>query len=112
MAALPDGTVHSLALVPDNGVYERIRTAAGTWGTSTTNFFANTAITGISLGGAPNGTLTWTSYIPNSGLWVKTTLTSGAWQNAVQIDWSSNILDTYTIITPTGETHIGSITKL
>jgi hypothetical protein len=40
-AALPDGTVHAFAVGPGSGVYERSRTAAGAWATSSTRIDAN-----------------------------------------------------------------------
>jgi len=45
--------------------------------------------------------------VPGSGLWYWTRDTSAGWHGSTHIDYNLQVLDTYTVVTTDGTTHVG-----
>lgn len=89
-AALPDGSMHVLTLVPGDGVWDRVRSSGGTWA-GATQIDSNPAVTAISAAGLSDGSLHVQTVVPGSGVWDRTRSAAGTWSSASKIDSNGSI---------------------
>ncbi|GAA0956087.1 hypothetical protein GCM10009558_074030 [Virgisporangium aurantiacum] len=93
-AALPNGTVHVLGLLPKSGIWHRERSAAGVWAASATKIDANVSITDVAAAALPNGTLNVFGVVPGSGVWHRDRSAAGVWAgSATQVDTNGAVSD-------------------
>ncbi|MEV4760176.1 DUF6528 family protein, partial [Micromonospora sp. NPDC049559] len=107
-AALPDGTLHVLTLVPGSGVWDRTRTTGGTW-TGSTKIDSNGAITALSAAALPDGTLHVQTLVPGSGIWDRTRTTTGTWTGSTKIDDNGAITALSAAALPDGTLHVQTL---
>jgi hypothetical protein len=106
---LPDGTLHVLTLVPGSGVWDRTRSASGSWSASSSQIDSNKFITDVSAAGLPDGTLHVQTVVPDSGVWDRTRDTSGGWSSATKIDNNGAIAAVSAAGLPDGTLHVQTL---
>ncbi|MFJ2827973.1 hypothetical protein ACIPC1_10255 [Streptomyces sp. NPDC087263] len=108
MAAWPDGTLQVQVVV--NGlIYDRARSASGTWSTASTLIDSNGSITDVASVGLRNGDLHVEALVGGSVFDRVRKGTTGNWSStALQVDGNGAIFGTYATATPDGTLHVGT----
>ncbi|GAA3556391.1 hypothetical protein GCM10022419_041010 [Nonomuraea rosea] len=87
VAALPDGSLHVLTVVPGSGIWDRGRSAAGVWDEHAVKIDDNGDVSDVAVAALPDGSLHVQSVVPGAGVWDRTRNAAGVWAAAsVKID--------------------------
>jgi hypothetical protein len=87
-AEMPDGSMHTLTLVPGSGVYDKTY-SGGSW-SATTQISTTGSISAIAAVALPNGVLHVETLVPGGGVYDKALSTSGTW-TTTQISTNGSI---------------------
>ncbi len=77
-AALPDGSPHVLSVLPDSGIWDRTRSASGTW-SSAVKIDSNVSVSEVVAAATPDGVLHLADVVPGNGIWCKSRSPGGIW---------------------------------
>ncbi|GAA1686232.1 hypothetical protein GCM10009733_098640 [Nonomuraea maheshkhaliensis] len=110
LAALPDGGLRLLTVVPGSGVWDRGRSPAGVWDDHATKIDGNGDITDISAAALPDGTLHVQTVVPGSGVWNRARSAAGSWDaSAVKIDDNGSVARVSAAALPGGALHVQTV---
>ncbi|MEO3806283.1 DUF6528 family protein [Nonomuraea sp. B1E8] len=109
VAALPDGSLHVLTLVPGSGVWDRGRSPSGKWDERAVRIDDNGSISRISAAALPDGTLHVQTLVPGAGVWDRTRGTGGEWGSSVRIDGNGSVSDVSAAALPDGSLHVQTL---
>jgi hypothetical protein len=104
-----DKIVDDTPVTPHGTVWDRTRSAAGSWQSSADEIDSNGAITAVAAAALPNGTLHVETVVPGSGLWDRTRSANGTWSAATHIDTNGNITAVAAAALPDGTLHVESV---
>ncbi|GAA1971438.1 hypothetical protein [Catenulispora subtropica] len=91
-------------------VWERVRTADGSWASSATKVDANTSITSESLATLPDGTAHLFTVVPGSGVWERVRAANGTWQgSATQVATNGAITAVTVVGLPDGSIQLADL---
>lgn len=110
VAALPDGSLHVLTVVPGSGVWDRGRSAAGVWDEHSVKIDANGDVSDVSAAALPDGSLHVQTVVPGAGVWNRTRSAAGTWAtSATKIDENGGISDVSAAALPDGTLHVQTV---
>ncbi|MEV0315315.1 DUF6528 family protein [Nonomuraea fuscirosea] len=110
VAALPDGGLRLLTVVPGSGVWDRGRSAAGVWDEHAVKIDGNGDITDISAAALPDGSLHVQTVVPGSGVWGRARSAAGVWDaSAVKIDDNGSVSGVSAAALPGGTLHVQTV---
>ncbi|MEO3885394.1 hypothetical protein [Nonomuraea sp. B5E05] len=109
VAALPDGSLHVLTLVPGSGVWDRGRSPSGKWDERAVRIDDNGSISRISAAALPDGTLHVQTLVPMAGVWDRTRGARGEWESSVRIDGNGSVSDVSAAALPDGSLHVQTL---
>ncbi|MFJ2649016.1 hypothetical protein ACIO1C_20045 [Streptomyces sp. NPDC087420] len=93
---------------PHGSVWDRTRSASGTWALSVTMIDGNGNITAAAASALPDGTVHVQALV-NGEVYDRTRSTTGSWAANQQIDANGDIFDTYAAGLPDGTLHVGTL---
>lgn len=106
-AALSDGSIHLITVLPSSGLWYRVRDASGTWQSHATQIDGNGAITEAAVAGGPDGALHVFGLIPGSGIWYRKRSAVGVWDNSAQkVDTNGNLTNIAAAVDPDNTLHL------
>jgi len=92
---------------PHGPMYDRTRSASGSWASSSVLIENNNAITRTAAVALPNGTLHGFNLIPGSGTWTRARSAAGVWAaNATHVDTNGSVTDIAAASLPDGTLHL------
>ncbi|GAA4963570.1 hypothetical protein HD597_003433 [Nonomuraea thailandensis] len=110
VAALPDGSLHVLTVVPGSGVWDRGRSPAGVWDEHAVKIDSNGDVSDVSAAALPDGTLHVQTVVPGSGVWNRVRGAAGAWAaSATKIDENGDVSDVSAAGLPDGSLHVQTV---
>ncbi|MGP4100538.1 DUF6528 family protein [Nonomuraea sp. KM90] len=110
VAALPDGGLQVLTVVPGSGVWSRGRSPAGVWDEHAVRIDGNGDITDVAAAALPGGGLQVLTVVPGSGVWSRGRGASGAWDaSAVKIDDNGLVSRVSAAALPDGSVHAQTV---
>ncbi|MGW4798784.1 DUF6528 family protein [Nonomuraea sp. NPDC004297] len=110
VAALPDGSLHVLTVVPGSGVWDRRRDPAGTWDEHAVKIDANGGVSAVSAAGLPDGSLHVQTVVPGAGVWSRARSAAGVWDvAATKIDADGGVSDVSAAALPDGTLHVQTL---
>jgi len=102
-----DHIIESEAEAPHGPMYDRTRSASGSWASSSVLIENNNAITRTAAVALPNGTLHGFNLIPGSGTWTRARSAAGVWAaNATHVDTNGSVTDIAAASLPDGTLHL------
>ncbi|GAA1971435.1 glycoside hydrolase domain-containing protein [Catenulispora subtropica] len=91
-------------------VWERVRTADGSWASSATKVDANTSITAEASAVLPDGTVHLFTVVPGSGVWERVRAANGTWQgSATQVATNGAITAVTVVGLPDGSIQLADL---
>ncbi|MFJ2649017.1 transglycosylase family protein [Streptomyces sp. NPDC087420] len=93
---------------PHGSVWDRTRSASGTWAPGATMIDGNGNITAAAASALPDGTVHVQALV-NGEVYDRTRSTTGSWAANQQIDADGDIFDTYAAGLPDGTLHVGTL---
>ncbi|MEV0387380.1 DUF6528 family protein [Nonomuraea sp. NPDC050643] len=110
VAALPDGGLRVLTVVPGSGVWDRGRSASGVWDESAVKIDDNGSVTGVSAAALPDGTLHVQTVVPGAGVWSRVRSAAGVWgAGSVKIDDNGSVSAISAAGLPDGTLHVQTV---
>jgi hypothetical protein len=92
------------------GLWDRARTAAGTWSPNGSMIDSNGAISSSAITRGPDGTIHVFNMVPGSGIWYRSRSPQGVWQaDATRIDTNTTITDVSASALPDGTVHVQAL---
>ena len=93
---------------PSSGtVWDRGRTASGTWAASATEVDTNAQITDVASAALPDGSMQLFTLVPGSGVWERTRSAGGTWaSNATHVDTNGSITAVAAATDAVGTVHL------
>ncbi|TMR22768.1 DUF6528 family protein [Nonomuraea zeae] len=112
VAALPDGSLHVLSVVPGSGVWARSRSAAGVWDEHAVKIDDNGDVTEVSAAALPDGSLHVQTVVPGAGVWDRTRSAAGVWAaSSVKIDAGTDVSAISAAGLPDGTLHVQTVQR-
>ncbi|TDE57015.1 hypothetical protein E1295_09265 [Nonomuraea mesophila] len=109
VAALPDGSLRVLTLVPGSGVWERGRSSSGEWDERAVKIDDNGSISRIAAAALPDGSLHVQTLVPGAGVWDRMRSAGGQWASSVRIDDNGSVSEVSAAGLPDGTLQVQTV---